>query len=51
MISLSSWTEITDRDGLLLLYFNRELPELFSREKNTTGQYYCEPDLEIKVYL
>ena len=33
MISLSNWTEITDRDGPLLLYFNRELPEPFSREK------------------
>ena len=33
MISLSNWTEITDRDGPLQLYFNRELPEPFSREK------------------
>ena len=33
MIVLLSWTEITDRDGLLRLYFNIELPEPFSREK------------------
>ena len=33
MISLSNWTEITDRDGPLRLYFNTELPEPFSREK------------------
>ena len=51
MIPLLSWTETTDRDGLLWLYFNRELPESFSREKNTKSQYYCEPGLEIAVYL
>ena len=33
MICLSRGTEITNRNGLLLLYFKRKLPEPFPREK------------------
>ena len=33
LICRSSSTEIFNRDGLLPLYFNIELPELFAREK------------------
>ena len=51
LICRSSSIEIFNRDGLLPLYFNIELPEPFAWGKNTTGQYYCEPDLEIEVYL
>ena len=50
MIFSWSSTKLTNRNGLMLLYFNRELLDPFFR-KNTTGQYYCEPDLEIEVYL
>ena len=48
LIFLSTSTEIFDRDGLLPLYFKN------CSGKNTTGQFYCEPDLEteeIEVYL
>ena len=33
MIRLSSSTEIIYKDGLLFLYFNKELHELFTHEK------------------
>ena len=35
---------------LLLLYRNNELSKLFTRGKNATGQYNCEPDMETEVY-
>ena len=38
MICLSIGTEITNRNGLLLLYFKRKLPEPFPREQNTKDQ-------------
>ena len=33
MTSLSSWTEMTDKDRLMPLYFNGDLPEPLPREK------------------
>ena len=53
MIYLSRGTETTNRNGLLFSYFKRKLPEptAIPLGKNTKGQYYCEPDLEIEVYL
>ena len=44
-----SATEVFNRDGIRLLYFNSELPKPFACRKNTKGQYYCEPDLETSI--
>ena len=34
-----------------VVVFQKKTPRAVPREKNTKGQYHCEPDLEIEVYL
>ena len=51
LICRSSSTEIFNRDGLLPLYFNSELPELFTLEKIPQASIIVNQTWKIEVYL